>query len=135
MATIDEVRTGFEQARKEIGLLDEALANEQERIENQAFQDGGRDLTAEEEARVAAIEMARNNLGTSLQKLAMETIDALENASDFDDLLAELDAINQQLTDDLSELNDLVDAAAKAVKVLGILAKVAEKLIALRPTP
>lgn len=135
MATIDEVRTGFEQARKEIGLLDEALANEQERIEDQAFQDGGRDLTAEEEARVAAIETARNNLGPSLQKLAMETIDALENASDFDDLLAELDAINQQLTDDLSDLNDLVDVAAKAAKVLGILAKVAEKLIALRPTP
>lgn len=133
MATITEVMESFTQARTSIAALDQALADERSNLKLTAFHEG-RPLTPTEVARRKEIAATRQELAESVQTLAMETIDALESASDVDGLLQEINAINQQLEDDLAHLNTIVEFAEKAGKVASGLAKITEKLIALRPS-
>lgn len=61
-------------------------------------------------------------------------MDALEDASDVGSLLAEINAVNQQLADDLAQLEEMVEHAERARRVATGLANVAKTLAGL-PDP
>lgn len=134
MPTIAEISIAFDTALEKITALDESLAVQSEALEQKAFEEQ-RDLTPEENAKYDAIATAREKLGDALEKLALVTIDGLEQASDFDTQIGKINAINEELTEALEHLNTLVEVAEKTAVIATGLATVAEKLLALRPSP
>ena len=130
MATIDEVRKAFDEELQAIFALDQDLSAERAAIKRKAFL-GGRPLTDVEVARRKEIAATRQELSDALRTLALEKVDALENASDVRALLAEINAINLQL---VARLEDMVEHAEKAAKVAAGLANIAQKLAGLANT-
>ena len=130
MATIEEVREAFEDELQAIFALDQELSAERASIKRKAFLEN-RPLTDAEIARRKEIAATRQELSEALRTLALETVDALEDASDVGALIAELNAVNQQLADDLARLNGMVQHAEKAKKVAAGLQSVAGKLAGL----
>lgn len=133
MATIEEVKQVFEQKQQIIFSLDQGLAAERAALKRRAFREG-RPMSYEEVARRKEISSTRLELAEALRVLALEKVEELENADDVDALLAEIEAINQQLADDLAHLNQLAEYADKAAKVTAGFAKLAEKLADFRPS-
>ena len=133
MATIEEVRAEFEARRADISELDQALAAERKAIRRTAFH-AGRSLTPDEIGRRKEIAATRLELAESLEALSLSTIDALENAEDLDDLLHAISSVNQQLDDDLTRLQDLVEHSEAAARVADGIANAAAKLAEFRPT-
>lgn len=127
MATIAEVRESFETAFAAIAVLDQTLAAESKMIKRRAFKEG-RPLEDVEIARRKAIAATRMELGDALQDLGLSAIDALENSDDIDLLIGEINAVNQQLKDDLDHLKTMAAHAEKAAKVAEALATAAGKI-------
>lgn len=127
MATIQEVRKAFEDELQSIFMLDQDLSAERAAIKRRAFLED-RVLTDAEVARRKEIAATREELSEALRTLALETVDALENASDVGSLLAEINAVNQQLADDLAQLQDMEEHAERAKTVAAGLANVTKKL-------
>ncbi|WP_461535242.1 hypothetical protein [Spongorhabdus nitratireducens] len=131
MTTIAEVRECFEIELHAIFALDQALAAERSALKRKAFAQS-RKLTDQEVKRRKEIVATRVELAEAIEALALDTVDALENASDVDSLLANIGAINQQLEDDLDHLKQLQKNAEQAQKVAEGMAAVVDKLIALK---
>lgn len=133
--TIEDVQAAFQVQRDTITALDAALAKESKKLEVDAFQQN-RDLTEAEESRLEKISATRRKLAKALSKLGLDTIDALNKASDLDELLDEIKAVNKQLGDDLKHLETIeryaeivANVAAMAEKAVTILAKLRPSLI------
>ena len=133
MATIKEVRKAFEDELQAIFALDQHLSAERTAIKRKAFLKD-RLLTDAEVAHRKEIAATRQELSEALRTLALETVDALEDASDVASLLAEINVVNQQLADDLARLKNMAEHADRATKVAAGLASVAEKLAGLANT-
>lgn len=131
MTTIAEVKESFETELHAIFALDQVLAAERSSLKRKAFVEG-RKLTAEEVKRRKEIAATRGELAEAMEALALDTVDALESASDVDSLLANIGAVNQQLKDDLDRLKQLEKNVAKVEKVAKGMARVVEKLIGLK---
>ena len=131
--TIATVRAAFQVQRDAITALDAALAKESEKLEVDALEQG-RDLTAAEEGRLGQISDTRVELANALSKLGLDTLDALDNASDLDDLLDEIKAVNQQLEDDLEHLKDIERDAEIVANVAAMASKAVTTLAKLRPS-
>ena len=82
-----------------------------------------------EVARRKEIGATRAELADAIEELALSTLDSLEAASDIDDLLREIEAVNAGLKDDIEHLQAIEKHAETAAKVLSGLATAAEKLI------
>ena len=131
MATIAEVRGAFEAQKGAIEQLDADLTAERKRIKQQAFMEN-RDMTAAEKEERRQIGAIQFELGEALQELGLGTLDNVNNASDLDPLITEINAIQGQLNDDLERLRQKERFAAKAADVAGKLASGAQKLLALK---
>jgi len=131
VTTIAEVKESFETELHAIFSLDQALAAERSALKRKAFIEG-RKLTAEEVKRRKEVAVTRGELAEAMEVLALDTVDALENASDVDNLLANIGAINQQLTDDLDRLKQLEKNVAKVEKIAKGMAEVVDKLLSLK---
>ena len=127
MATINEVRKEFENELQAIFALDQELSAERAAIKRKAFQEN-RPLDDDEVKRRKEIAATRLELSDALRTLALETVDALENATDVDNLIAEINAVNQQLVDDLNQLNDMEEHLNNAKNVANGLANIILKL-------
>lgn len=127
MATIAEVKASFETALQDIFLLDQTLAAERSALNRKAFAEG-RPLTAREIERRKEIAATRGELAEAIEALALDTVAALENASDVDVLIARISAVNQNLQDDLDRLKKIEDRVAKVEAVANGLASVVGKL-------
>ncbi|MEM7221928.1 MAG: hypothetical protein AAF495_03050 [Pseudomonadota bacterium] len=132
--TIEEIRTTFQTTRDAIAQLDGELAAERKAIKVAAFR-AGRPLTADEVARRKQIAATRLELAEALQELSLNTLDALDSAPEVAALVNEINAINQQLTDDLNHLKQIEKFAETAAKVAEMLAEAAKVVASLRPTP
>ncbi len=130
MSTIEEVRRAFEDELQAIFALDQELLSERAAIKRKAFLEN-RSLTDAEIVRRKEVAATRQELSEALRTLALETVDALEDASDVGTLLAELNAVNQQLADDLARLKDMAQHAEKATRVATGLENVVGKLAGL----
>lgn len=126
--TIATVRAAFQEQKDAITELDAALAKELKQLKVGAFR-AGRKLTAAEVSRRKEIAVTRRDLGEALSDLGLDTLDALDNASDLDDLLDEIKAVNSQLEDDLERLKSIehhaeivANVAAMAERAVTILA-------------
>ena len=128
MANIADVRTAFESVHAAIAQLDQSLAAESKRIKGTAF-DEGREMTNAEVRRRKSISATRMKLADALKDLALETVDAAENADDLGHLIKEIQAVNQQLKDDLDHLKIMVEHAQTAAKVADGLVKATAKLV------
>ena len=133
MATIDEVKAAFEEQLQTIYVLDQSLGAERAELLRRAFKEG-RALSDQEVKRRKEIASTRQELADALRILGLETVGALESASDVDSLLAEIEAINLQLKDDLDHLHNIAKYAGKVAKFASGMALVLEKLQKLRPT-
>jgi hypothetical protein len=131
MTTIAEVKETFETELQAIFFLDQTLAEERSAIKMKAFAED-RPLTDEEVSRRKEIAATRGELAEAMEALALDTVNALENASDVDDLLSNIKAVNQQLKDDLDRFKQLEETAAKAEAVAKGMAGVIEKLLSLK---
>lgn len=127
MATINQVRKAFDDERQAISALDKDLAAERAAIKYKTFQERRSPSKAEVERRKEIV-ATRQKLSDAFRTLALDTVDALENANDVEALLAEINTINQQLTDDLAQLKDIVEHAEKAAQVATGLANITRKL-------
>lgn len=127
MATIKQVRKAFEDGLQAISALDQDLADEQAAIEREAFLKE-RSLTDMEEARSNEITETRQKLSDTLKTLALETVEALENADDVKTLLTEIKAVNQGLDDDLASLKSMEIHTKKAANVVAELTNIAKNL-------
>lgn len=133
MATLEDVRKSFKDERTAIAELDRALAAERKKIKVTAFR-ANRRLSKAEVTRRKEIAATRTELGEALQVLALNTIDGLEIAEDVDDLLRELEFINRELKDDLAKLKKIESYAENVAKFASGLAKLVERVTALRPS-
>lgn len=131
MTTITELRDAFEAELHAIFSLDQTLAEERSAIKRKAFEEG-RPLTAGEVERRKEIAATRGELAEAMEVLGLDTVDALEEASDVDKLLSSIGAVNQQLEDDLERLKKLEEKAKKAEAVAKGLAEVTSKLLSLK---
>jgi len=131
MKTIAEVKKGFENELQAIFSLDQALAEERSAIRRIAFAEG-RLLTDSEVNRRKEIAATRGELAEAMEALGLDTVNALENASDVDSLLSKIDIVNQQLKDDLDSLKELEDKAAKVEAVANGMAQVVEGLLSFK---
>ncbi len=130
--TVADVRAAFQIQRDAITALDAALAQESNKQEVDAV-DQGRDLSAAEESRLDQISDTRIELAKALSELALDTLDALDNASDVDDLLDEIKAVNKQLEDALEHLKTIEGYAEIVANVAAMAEKVVTILARLRP--
>ena len=133
MATIAEVQANFKTQLDAIEQLDQKLAAERKSIQTQAFM-ANRPMTAEEIARRKEIAATRGELGDAMETLSLDTASALNEASDVDTLIANLNSINQGLQDDLDKLQKLADTAAKAAAVASGMASIVTNLVSLKNT-
>lgn len=131
MITIAEVKTIFEYELQAIFSLDQALAEERSAIRRKAFAEG-RPLTNVEVKRRKEIAATHGELAEAMEALSLDTVNALESASDVDLLLSKIGVVNQQLKDDLDRLKQLEDKVAKAEAVVSGMAQVVEKLLSLK---
>lgn len=131
-ATIEEVRSAFEEGTRVLFTLDQALAEERRFITLSALAES-RELSAEEIARRREIGATRAELADGLEVLALDTLDRLENASDLDTLLLRIAAMNQGLKDDIELLKSVERHANLAEGALKGVATAARKLADLRP--
>ncbi|NKC12083.1 MAG: hypothetical protein GKR94_07730 [Gammaproteobacteria bacterium] len=131
MTTIAQVKESFETELHAIFALDQALAAERSALKRKAFVEG-KQLTPEEVKRRKEIAATRGELAEAMEALALDTVDALENASDVDDLLASISAVNQQLEDDLERLKAIEETTKKVEKVVSGMATVIDKLQGLK---
>lgn len=133
MTTIAEVKTLFENQLQAIFLLDQTLSAERSALKRKAFAEN-RQLTADEITRRKEISGTRGELAEAMKALALDTVDALENSSDIDALLIDIETVNQQLKDDLDRLKKIEENAAKVEAVAKGLASVTDKLLDLKNT-
>lgn len=131
--TIETVREAFKAMRAAIAELDDALADERRQLKLRAFRDR-RPLTPAEIQRRKEIAATRLELAEALSELGLNTLEALDNASDVDDLLNEINAVNQQLEDDLEHLKTIEGYAEVAANVAEMLSRAVTALTQLRPT-
>ena len=131
MATIAEVKKIFENQLQAIFTLDQALAEERSALRRIAFAEG-RPLTEVEVKRRKEIAATRGELAEAMEALGLDTVNALENASDVDSLLSKIDIVNQQLKDDLDSLKELEDKAAKVAAVASGMTQVIGKLLSFK---
>ena len=131
MTTIAEVKESFETELHNIFALDQELAAERSALKRKAFAEG-RKLSDKEVKRRKEIAATRGELAEAMETLALDTVNALESASDVDKLLAHIGAVNQQLKDDLYRLKQLVENVEKVEKVAKGMAGVVEKLLDLK---
>ncbi len=80
------------------------------------------------------IAATRGELAEAMETLALDTVDALENSSDVDNLLRNIEAVNQQLQDDLEHLKQIAEHAAKAAAIASGMATVVGKLLGFKNT-
>ena len=133
MTTVSEVREHFERQRQKIADLDQSLANERSELKRKAFEEG-RALTDDELKRRREIVVERERWAKAMEGLALETVAALENASDVDTLLKKINALNQQLRGDLERLQEVEAHAARAEAVAKGLASLVGALLDLKQT-
>ena len=133
MTTIKEVSASFEEGLHAISVLDQTLATERSALKRKAF-DEERLLTTEEVKRREEIAATRGKLAEAMKTLALDTVDALENTSDVDRLLGNIEQINQQIQGDLDRLEGIEENAAKIRSVTKSLASIVSKLSGLRST-
>lgn len=131
MTTIAEVKKSFEKELQAIFSLDQALAEERSAIRRIAFAKG-RPLTDSEVNRRKEIAATRGELAEAMEALGLDTVNALENASDVDSLLSKINIVNQQLEDDLDRLKKMADKAAKVEAVANGMAQVVKKLLSFK---
>ena len=131
MTTIAEVKEAFEAELYAIFSLDQTLAEERSAIKRKAFVEG-RPLTADEVERRKEIVATRGELAEAMEVLGLDTVNALENASDVDALLDSIGVVNQQLADDLERLKQIEEKAKKAEAVAKGLVEVTTKLLSLK---
>lgn len=131
MTTIAEVKESFETELHAFFALDQVLAAERSALKRKAFVEG-RKLTAEEVKRRKEIAATRGELAEAMETLALDTVDALESASDVDNLLANIGAVNQQLQDDLDRLKQFEENVAKVEKIAEGMVGVVDKLLGLK---
>lgn len=131
--TIATVRAAYQVQRNAITSLDAALARESNKLEIDAV-DQGRDLTAADESRLDQISATRTGLAKSLGKLALETLEALDNASDLNELLDEIKAVNNELEDHLEHLKTIEEYAEVVANVVAMAEKAVSTLAKLRPS-
>jgi len=131
MTTIAEVKESFENELQAIFSLDQALAEERSALRRVAFAEG-RPLTDEEVQRRKEIVATRGELAEAMEALGLDTVNALENASDVDSLLSKIALVNQQLEDDLDRLRQLEEKVAKVEAVASGMAQVINNLLSLK---
>ena len=131
--TIATVRAAFQLQRDAITTLDAALAAESNKLEVDAV-DQGRDLTPAEENRLDQISDTRSGLAKALGKLALDTLEALDNASDLNDLLDEIRAVNNELEDHLEHLKIIEEYAEVVANVVAMAEEAVTILAQLRPS-
>ena len=131
--TIATIQAAFQVQKKAITDLDSTLADEDEKLEDDALEQG-RALTAAEKGRLDQISDTRIKLAKALSELGLDTLDALDNASDLDDLLNEINAVNQQLEDDLEHLKSIEGYAESVANVAAMASKAVTTLAKLRPS-
>ena len=131
--TIETVRAAFQVQRDAITTLDATLAQESNNLEVDAV-DQGRDLTPAEESRLDQIAVTRTETAKALGKLALDTLEALDNASDLNDLLDEIKAVNNELEDHLEHLKTIERYAEVVANVVAIAEKAVTTLAELRPS-
>lgn len=131
MTTIAEVKESFESELLAIFSLDQALAEERSALRRMAFAEG-RPLTDKEVQRRKEIVATRGELAEAMEALGLDTVNALENASDVDSLLSKIAMVNQQLEDDLDRLRQLEEKVAKAEAVASGMAQVINNLSSLK---
>lgn len=131
MTTIAEVKESFESELLAIFSLDQALAEERSALRRMAFAEG-RPLTDKEVQRRKEIVATRGELAEAMEALGLDTVNALENASDVDSLLSKIAMVNQQLKDDLDRLRQLEEKVAKAEAVASGMAQVINNLSSLK---
>ena len=131
MTTIAEVKASFEEQLQTIFALDQTLAAKRSALKRKAFAEG-RQLTDDEVKRRKEIAATRGELAEAIEALALDTVDALENASDVDKLLSNIKIVNQQLKDDLDRLKQIEENAAKAEAIAKGMAEVIGKLLDLK---
>jgi len=127
MATVKQVNAACEKAYDDLGALYRQLSAERETIKMTAF-DAGRPLTDKEIKRRKEIAATQQEITEILKDLAKSTIQALEKADNVAWLLAEINASNQQLADDLKALKRKAAYAQKAAKVTATLTDAAAKV-------
>lgn len=133
MVAIADVKKSFETELQAIFSLDQMLAAERSAIKRKAFSEG-RVLTKEEINRRKEIAATRGELAEAMESLALDTVEALENASDVDKLLSSIGAVNQQLKDDLDRLQQIQESAAKVEAVAKGMTKVIANLVNFKKT-
>lgn len=129
--TVNEVREHFEMQRRKIADLDQSLAGERSEMKRRAFAEG-RELTDDELGRLGEIAAERGRLAGAMEELALETVDALESASDVDALLERIKTLNRQLEGDLERLQKAEAHAARAEAVAAGLASLLGMLLDLK---
>ena len=131
MTTIKQVTASFEEGLRAISVLDQTLAAEHSALKRNAFLEK-RELTAEQVKRREEISATRGKLTEAMETLALDTVDALENASEIDRLLGSIEQINQQIQGDLDHLEKIEENAAKIRSVAESLASIVSSLSGLR---
>ena len=133
MTTIKEVTASFEEGLRAISDLDQTLAAEHSTLKRNAFLEK-RELTAEQVKRREEISATRGKLTEAMETLALDTVNALENASEVDRLLGSIEQINQQIQGDLDHLEKIEENAAKIRSVAESLASIVSSLAGFRST-
>ena len=133
MTTIKQVTASFEEGLRAISVLDQTLAAEHSALKRNAFLEK-RELTAEQIKRREEISATRGKLTEAMETLALDTVNALENASEIDRLLGSIEQINQQIQGDLNHLEKIEENAAKIRSVAESLASIVSSLSGLRST-
>lgn len=128
MATIKEIGEIFLARRAEIDALDQALASERRKIQNDAI-DQGRLMNEEDIARRKEIGATRQELAEASEILALSTLDKLKTNDDIEALNAELLQINEVLKDDLAHLETIEGYGETVAKVAAGLARAATKVV------
>ena len=131
MTTIKEVTASFEEGLRAISVLDQTLAAEHSALKRNAFLEK-RELTAEQVKRREEISATRGKLTEAMETLALDTVNALENASEVDRLLGSIEQINQQIQGDLDHLEKIEENAAKIRSVAESLASIVSSLSGFR---
>lgn len=128
MATIKEIGEIFLARRAEIDALDQALARERRKIQNDAI-DQGRLMNEEDITRRKEIGSTRQELAEASEILALSTLDKLKTNDDIEALNAELLQVNEMLKDDLAHLETIEGYGENVAKVAAGLTSAAAKVV------
>ena len=127
MTTIKEVKASFEEGLQAISVLDQTLAAEHSALKRNAFLEK-REPATEEIKRREEIATTRGKLAEAMTTLALDTVNALENTSEIDRLLSNIEQINQQIQGDMDRLEKTEENAAKIRSVTKGLASIVSKI-------